>query len=119
MKVLQFTDKEAITENDKERDTVYYTGTHDNDTLLGWYKKNSGLKRLVTPEMCFSFIETLFLSKTKWVIIPLQDILGLDSEARLNTPGTREGNWTWRYVEEDLAGLDKGKLASIIDKYKR
>ncbi|SMB94326.1 4-alpha-glucanotransferase [Desulfonispora thiosulfatigenes DSM 11270] len=119
MKVLQFIEKESITENNKSQNNVYYTGTHDNDTLLGWYKKKSKLSKEITKDMCFSFIESLYFSKAKWVITPLQDLLVLDSKDRMNVPGTTLGNWSWRYLEDDLKLVDSKQLASLILKYDR
>src|ERR1700730_16242296 len=87
-----------------ERDCVAYTGTHDNDTTLGWYQSldRDTAQRVdyflrVTPgAMPEALIRAALGSVARLAIIPAQDILGLDSSARLNTPGTAEGNWTWR-----------------------
>jgi 4-alpha-glucanotransferase/glycosidase len=89
---------------------VYYSGTHDNDTLIGWCSGMSGLGETdvkdLTPlekkTLARRILRRIYLSKAKWVIIPFQDLLGLGSEARMNTPGTSEGNWEWRMKAEDL-----------------
>lgn len=87
-----------------ETNCVVYTGTHDNDTTLGWY---AGLDRdtrervdfylRVTPgAMPEALVRAAFGSVALLAVIPAQDLLGLGPEARLNTPGTTRGNWTWR-----------------------
>lgn len=84
--------------------TVAYTGTHDNDTIMGWWQTASPEER-AAAEARFSgrgmpvneaFVELVFRSSARVAILPLQDALGLGSEARMNTPGTSERNWTWR-----------------------
>ena len=103
MKILLFDD--AFPEEDRHSlNTVYYTGTHDNDTLLGWYKERlvqtdslwGSQREEMAAEACRSLIIEIYKSNYPWVIIPLQDALLLDSQARMNTPGTTEGNWEWR-----------------------
>jgi 4-alpha-glucanotransferase len=87
-----------------ERDSVVYTGTHDNDTSLGWFTSlEAGARRWVelflryTPGcMPDALIREALGSVGKLAILPVQDILHLGSEARLNTPGTAVGNWTWK-----------------------
>ena len=72
-------------------DTVVYTGTHDNDTTVGW-----GVKPVEE-----TVIQALN-SVSNLAVIPLQDILKLGSEARMNTPGTKEGNWSWQFKWDDI-----------------
>ncbi len=87
-----------------ERDSVVYTGTHDNDTSLGWFTSLEGVVRRwvelflrYTPGcMPDALIREGLGSVGTLAILPVQDILGLGSEARLNTPGTAVGNWAWR-----------------------
>lgn len=87
-----------------ERDSVVYTGTHDNDTSLGWFTSLEGVVRRwvelflrYTPgSMPDALIREALGSVGTLAVLPVQDILGLGSEARLNTPGTAVGNWTWR-----------------------
>ena len=111
MKVLQFTPlEEGIAEGDAN--FVYYSGTHDNDTLLGWYKtselKDEENRKSESDEddelkgACRRLIEELYLSQAAWVIIPMQDILGLDADTRMNVPGTIEGNWQWKLTKSLL-----------------
>lgn len=127
MKVLQFMIKPRMDQKFKfplfDKDTVLYTGTHDNDTLLGWYRKGEKGRQSKMPEesgdICWYFIETALRSDARTVIIPLQDILELDSEARMNTPGTAEGNWLWRFSGDMLTGELAGRLKSLTEKYHR
>ena len=96
-------------------DTVLYTGTHDNDTILGWYldfiKKSStkmvnlmpNFNDLSEKESNWFFIDAAHKSKAKGVIIPFQDIIGLGTSARMNIPGTTDTkNWTWRTSKNHL-----------------
>jgi 4-alpha-glucanotransferase len=96
------------------RELVAYTGTHDNDTALGWWTSGVGdstrSESEVADERDFAFkyldaegreihwamIRTLLASVADTVVIPLQDVLGLGSEARMNLPGRPSGNWRWR-----------------------
>ncbi|HEX8693780.1 MAG TPA: 4-alpha-glucanotransferase [Longimicrobium sp.] len=90
--------------------TVAYTGTHDNDTAAGWFRgatreEKAGLRELTgapAGEIHWGMIEVVMRSKADLAVVPLQDVLGLGSEARMNTPGTGEGNWEWRFREGDL-----------------
>jgi 4-alpha-glucanotransferase len=92
------------------RECVVYTGTHDNDTTLGWYSRlDPGARERVdfylrvTPgAMPEALIRAALGSVGQLAIIPAQDLLGLGSEARLNTPGTASGNWMWRLPPDAL-----------------
>jgi 4-alpha-glucanotransferase len=92
------------------RECVAYTGTHDNDTSLGWYARLDPPTRervdfflRVTPgAMPEALIRAALGSVAELAVIPAQDLLGLGSAARLNTPGTRHGNWQWRLPEHAL-----------------
>jgi len=124
MKVLQFTFEEKIASHKVSENVVYYTGTHDNDTFLGWYNTEilSGLDRqqIQNPEgICWEFIEIVFQSNAKWTIIPLQDVLCLGSEGRMNFPGTIDGNWKWRFKKESLTDKIINRLAYLSEKYQR
>lgn len=80
--------------------TVVYTGTHDNDTALGWWKARTEEERvrskLAGEDPAHELIEVSWSSVAKLAITPVQDVLGLDGSARINTPGNVYGNWTWR-----------------------
>ena len=96
-----------------EPNTVVYTGTHDNDTTLGWYwgseeHVRDHVRRYFAcgdRDMPQAVIRAAWRSVSDTAILPLQDVLGLGSDGRLNTPGTAEGNWAWR------AGLGAFSLA--------
>ena len=117
MKVLEFAfssdcDNDYLPHN-YPRNCVAYTGTHDNTTLRGWIDSLSEeLRRYMvryegsehTPhsDLHWDCIRTVLSSVADTVIIPMQDYLGLGNEARMNTPGTGEGNWQWRMREESF-----------------
>src|SRR5437879_4644808 len=87
-----------------DRDCVAYSGTHDNDTTLGWYRsldrdtaqRGDYFLPATAEAMPEALIRAALASVARLAVIPAQDLLGLDSAARLNTPGTVAGNWTWR-----------------------
>ena len=89
---------------------VCYTGTHDNDTALGWYNKASVKERVIFNTLIrnnansipHDMIRALSKSNAMLCIFPMQDVLGLNSSARMNTPGTTGGNWTWRMSANDI-----------------
>jgi len=90
--------------------SVVYTGTHDNDTVMGWYtllneedkQKFHDYSSCNGMEVHWKMIQMAFSSVSEYAIIPLQDIFGLGSEARFNIPGTPSGNWQWRFKEGEL-----------------
>ena len=109
-----------------EIDQVVYSGTHDNDTVLGWWRKASKAEREhVRQYMCFKndidvhweFIKCAVSSVALTAIIPMQDILGLGDEARMNTPATLAGNWGWRIGEPGIFSeleMEKKQLQDIL-----
>ncbi|ERS12099.1 4-alpha-glucanotransferase [Marinobacter sp. EN3] len=112
--------------NHKEWDLVY-TGTHDNDTTLGWYQSldertrehvNRYL-RINSPDLPWPVIQAAMGSVSRLVIVPIQDLLGLGSEARFNTPGTIQGNWIWTLPEDYRARIDIPGLRTIVNLYGR
>jgi 4-alpha-glucanotransferase len=83
--------------------SVAYTGTHDNDTSAGWYAHLEGPTRVLVDKVIGSkgpaawrMVQTVFGSAANTAMVPMQDLLGLGSEHRMNTPGTRHGNWQWQ-----------------------
>ena len=124
MAVLQFAfDQHSDNPHKPENvhpDTVYYTGTHDNDTTLGWWRtlpehaRHDVAQRLGVWEddnaVLNAMIATVLQSRAALAILTMQDVLHLGSEARMNTPGTEHGNWGWRF-EWDALPLD---LASYL-----
>jgi len=120
MKILQFAfsgdpDNPYLPYN-HSRNSVVYTGTHDNDTTLGWYLSLDDDTRARVDEylgrsrepMPWPMIRAALASRSSLAILPMQDVLGLDGHQRMNLPGSTEGNWSWRFswdqVGEDLAG---------------
>ena len=115
MAVLQFafdahSDNPHKPEN-VEADTVYYTGTHDNDTTVGWFAglpaevRQQVMQQLGVddPARVLETMQDIVLdSRAALAVLPLQDLLGLGREARMNTPGTAGGNWGWRFQWDDL-----------------
>ena len=123
MKVLQFAfdglaDNPYLPENIEGRRWVVYTGTHDNPTTLGWWNRldHDSRNRIATRvhgEMeapAWHLFDMAFATPAELVVAPLQDLLHLDDAARFNTPGTSEGNWSWRQpsFDGDLEGALKG-----------
>ncbi len=87
------------------RNCICYTGTHDNNTSLGWYRETSEYSRdkvrrymnTDASSISWDFIRICLGTIARYAIFPLQDVLKLGSEARMNIPGIAEGNWAWRY----------------------
>ncbi|HLJ85818.1 MAG TPA: 4-alpha-glucanotransferase [Candidatus Angelobacter sp.] len=105
-----------------DHNCVVYTGTHDNDTTVGWWNSltNQEERRHATAYagdskdgIHWSLIRTAFTSVANLVIVPLQDVLGLDSDARMNIPSRTDGNWGWRYQAGVLTPDLAEKLAEI------
>ncbi|KAB2952087.1 4-alpha-glucanotransferase [Heliorestis acidaminivorans] len=131
LKILQFA-FDSKEENDfipfrYERNYVVYTGTHDNDTTLGWFEQaapqdqeyalrymNSDRNKVVQD-----FIRLALSTVSHSTIFPMQDLLGLDSTARMNFPGTAEGNWNWRFQWDQLREEVILELADLTRLYGR
>ena len=130
MKVLQFAfDGNPLNPylpSNYEENCVSYTGTHDNDTLRGWLEKLDTKKRQDVldrlnisadikniNEIVYEIIKSIYSSKSMLCIVPLQDFLCLSSEARINTPSTLGGNWTWRVKKELLTDSLAEKIKEI------
>jgi 4-alpha-glucanotransferase len=137
MKVLQF---EVSYDNFNlagiEDNSVCYTGTHDNDTTIGWFHgspdDNRSHKEILrtqnavlditggTPATIHNDLIILALSSpSRLAIAPMQDYLGLGSEARLNTPGTSGRNWRWRMQEQQLGPLQMDSIGRQVDDFGR
>jgi 4-alpha-glucanotransferase len=131
MKILQFgfdnTDENPFLPHQFVPHSVCYTGTHDNDTTLGWYSKASKESREKVmqymntdgKEIAWDFIRACYGSVSEMAIVPLQDIMGLDSRARMNTPGTTSNNWQWRYTPDMLKASLAKRLLDISILYGR
>jgi len=115
MKILQFAfggdpDNPYLPHN-HSRNSVVYTGTHDNDTTLGWYLNLDEQTRHYVDEflgrsreqMPWPLIRCALASRSMLAILPMQDILALDGSHRMNTPGTAAGNWNWRFSWEQIS----------------
>jgi 4-alpha-glucanotransferase len=110
-----------------EHDSVVYTGTHDNDTTLGWYRsldeetrrRVDSMLRIAPGSMPDALIREALGSVGQLAIVPAQDLLGLGSEARLNTPGTVHGNWSWRLPSGALTAELAGRFSQFNRMYGR
>ncbi len=132
IKVLEFAfssgrDNEHLPHN-YERNCVIYTGTHDNDTILGWLSALSpdeadfakSYMRLNKEEgYNWGMIKCAMASPADTCILQMQDLLALDSSARMNTPSTLGGNWTWRIKEECINFWLAGILKKLTKAYQR
>ncbi len=110
--------------------SVAYSGTHDNNTLLGylWELSDQNRKDMLTYcgytdadwEKGFdSMLRTLYVSSAGLLILPIQDLLGYGSDTRLNTPGKADGNWSFRITKEQLATINKDKFKKLNEIYYR
>jgi 4-alpha-glucanotransferase len=119
--------------------SIAYTGTHDNDTIMGWFEQpgprtaeQAALERRAAIEYLagpgattlaraphLEILRALYASASNVVIAPLQDVLGLSSEARMNTPGVAEGNWSWRVRSGALTSELAGELRALARIYER
>ncbi|MEP7273867.1 MAG: 4-alpha-glucanotransferase [Acidobacteriota bacterium] len=143
MRILQFAfgrDPEA--ENFRPynfpQDCVVYTGTHDNDTTVGWFnsvgagdstrsarevdeERRFVLNYLGTDgtEINWDLTRLALGSVARTAIVPLQDVLGLGSEARMNVPARESGNWAWRYTAKELTAARRRRLAELTETYGR
>ena len=132
MSVLQFgfdhfEDNPHKPQNVREN-TVYYTGTHDNDTLLGWFTSlDSATQQHVMQVLGVdkaelltdTMLDTIFASRALLAIVPLQDLLRLDSRARMNTPGTVAGNWQWQFAWADIPPALAAALQQRLQHHQR
>ncbi|HEX8140003.1 MAG TPA: 4-alpha-glucanotransferase [Pyrinomonadaceae bacterium] len=139
MRVLQFAfggdPHDTHLPHEYERHTIVYTGTHDNDTVTGWFKARSGadadeglraerlncLKYLGTggEQIHWDFIRAAQMSVADVAIAQLQDVLGLGSEARMNMPASAKGNWAWRFQATALTDEVRDRLREMTETYAR
>jgi 4-alpha-glucanotransferase len=142
MAILQFafgTDPQgpSFRPHNYEHNLVAYTGGHDNDTTVGWWtsgiadstRSEEDLRRerefasaylnLRGEEIQWAMIHALMASVADTVLIPMQDVLGLGSEARMNVPGRMSGNWQWRYEREQLVPSMVARLRTLTKLYER
>ena len=109
------------------KNCIVYTGTHDNDTVAGWFKETGREDRKLVldylntgeKDIHWSFVRLAWASVANTAIVPMQDLLGLDSNSRMNLPGTTEGNWKWRATSGDFSDQLAANLANITEIYGR
>jgi 4-alpha-glucanotransferase len=131
MKVLQFAfdgdpDNFYLLEHHVQN-SVVYTGTHDNDTTAGWWRaldehaRAYVLKHIPPTDepMPWALVEAAFGSVGRLAVLPAQDLLALGSEARMNTPGTETGNWTWQAQEGDFDEALAARLRRLVERWDR
>ncbi len=128
MRVFEFGFDSA--EDDFHRPSAYtqrsvaYTGTHDNDTLMGWYKSRKPAAGLPDPldevvtspdDVHWQMIDAVYQSASDTAVVPIQDFLGLGNEARMNMPGEAQGNWEWRLKPGQLTFELASRMKSITE----
>ncbi|MBQ8842970.1 MAG: 4-alpha-glucanotransferase [Ruminiclostridium sp.] len=133
MRVLQFGFNPEFSDNDHlphhyPENSVVYTGTHDNSTVIGWYKSANGkaktmcrryLKPMPFEKLNRAFIRNLYRSNASLAIVPMQDVIGLDDKARMNIPSTLGGNWKWRALKKQITDKDAEFLKELSETYYR
>ena len=142
MRILQFgfssDTKNIDLPHNYHKNVVVYTGTHDNDTAVGWFQSAAGagstrdaeqieqerefcLKYLHTngAEIHWDFIRTVLASVANTAIVPLQDVLGLGTDARMNLPNSTEGNWAWRFKSDAVTDDVAARLREVTELYGR
>ena len=131
MKVLQFAfdpkgDSEYLPHN-YNKNTVVYTGTHDNDTIKGWIESLSESEKefcmaytgMKNEDDAWALVKTAIASTAETAIIQIQDILDIGSEGRINIPSTIGLNWRWRMDKNYLTDELANKLKSLSTLYRR
>lgn len=143
MRILQFAFGEDPKGSDYQphnypHNSVVYTGTHDNDTTVGWFNSQAGKGTTRTAEQIseerarvlhylgtdgseihWDMIRMALASVADTAILPLQDVLGLGSEARMNLPGSASDNWRWRYLPGSLTSARAQRMAELTALYER
>jgi 4-alpha-glucanotransferase len=139
MRVLQFAfgndaKAEDYRPHNYRQNCVVYTGTHDNDTTVGWFRSEAGPGTTRTKEdvererrtildyvksdgreIHWDMISLAMHSKANTAMFPLQDVMGLGTEARMNIPGTKSGNWRWRFTWNMLTGDMKHRMRHLAE----
>jgi len=127
MKIIQFAfdsdSTNSFLPHNYSQNSVVYSGTHDNDTTIGWYNTAGQTEqhrartytRSSGEEMHWEFIRLGMISVSDQAIFPLQDYMGLDGSHRMNVPGTSSGNWLWRYTTKMLEQVDEEQIKHLAD----
>jgi 4-alpha-glucanotransferase len=132
MKILQFAFSTDATDkflpHNYEHNFVVYSGTHDNDTTRGWYEQSATDEerdhfrryfRTDGHDAAWTMIDAAWRSVARFALVPLQDLLNLDSAARMNLPGDATGNWTWRFTSDALSSYLVNRLLEATTIYGR
>jgi 4-alpha-glucanotransferase len=134
MKVLQFAfddpGKSPYSPHNHAENFIVYTGTHDNNTTVGWYRKDLDRKqrallsaytgkKITERNVSSELIRLAYASVSKIAVIPMQDILGLDESARMNTPASIDSNWLWRMRPGKISREIEDRLARWMELYNR
>jgi 4-alpha-glucanotransferase len=130
MRIFQFgfgSPQDAFLPHNYVRNCVAYTGTHDNDTVLGWYKTAPKAEQELARQylnatarnLPWAMIRLLWASVANTVVAPMQDLLSLGTEARMNFPGKLGGNWAWRVLDDQLTDELQEKLLEFNTIYGR
>ncbi len=131
MKVLQFgfelESDSAFLPHNYIQNCIVYTGTHDNNTTMGWYQALDAERMKFLHDYTdideqnpgHSLMRLAWASVAKYAVAPLQDVISFGKEASMNKPGTAEGNWEWRFVFEDIKEWQSDFLRSISEIYDR
>src|SRR5262249_10340224 len=109
---------------------VAYTGTHDNDTIVGWWSSREAgpnaerefCERYLNTEgkeINWDFIRAVLASVADTAIVPLQDVLRLGNEARMNLPATHSGNWSWRFTRNAIKPETISRMRELTETYGR
>jgi 4-alpha-glucanotransferase len=113
-----------------EQNCVFYTGTHDNNTIRGWFETEATVEErnrvfqymgraVSADEIHWEMIRLVMMSAANTAIFPMQDVLGLGREARMNRPATTDGNWGWRLLPGQVTKDVTEKLAQMTETYGR
>jgi 4-alpha-glucanotransferase len=135
MRVLLFAFEEGMAHSphaphNHGRNCVVYTGTHDNNTVRGWFENEAGSdekkrlsryvgRRIRASEVHREFIRLAMMSVAERVMIPMQDVLGLGDRARMNRPSHRAGNWQWRLVRGQIGRDTARDLKTLVATFGR
>jgi 4-alpha-glucanotransferase len=131
MKILQFAfggeRNSSFLPHNFGRNCVVYTGTHDNETTVGWYRNSTSdekdhVRRYVArdgTDIAWDLIRVAYASVADSAVVPLQDLMALGNEARMNFPGKTGGWWRWRYTPEMLTETIADRLRELTQLFSR